>query len=117
MLVDALRTAGVPARIAGTPAWNGKEENGNHTWVEFYSIIQGDWVFLEAMTKSIPYNPCSYWFCNKAKFDVKTQVFAAKFDRSTKENSVHYQMQWDIHNHDVVGEDRTAVMTEICSKC
>ena len=33
-LVDALRTAGVPARLAGTPAWHGKHSDGNHNWVE-----------------------------------------------------------------------------------
>jgi len=117
MFVDALRTAGIPARIVGTPAWNGKVENGNHSWVEFYSVAQGKWIFLEAMTKSVPYNACSYWFCNKLHFDGNTQVFAAKFERSTEENAVFFPMQWDIHNHDVVGEDRSTAMTAICSKC
>ena len=31
---DALRAAGVPARMAGTPAWNGNPHNGNHNWIE-----------------------------------------------------------------------------------
>ena len=117
MLVDALRTAGVPARIAGTPAWNGKVENGNHSWVEYYSVLQNKWIFIEAMTRGIPYNACSYWFCNTSKFDGNTQVFAARYRRSGLEEYIHYPMQWDIHNHGVAGEDRTKMMTDICTKC
>jgi transglutaminase-like putative cysteine protease len=33
LFVAALRTFGVPARLAGTPAWHGVEKNGNHNWV------------------------------------------------------------------------------------
>lgn len=43
LLVDACRSVGVPARIAGTPMWmNGR---GNHTWVE---IWDGGWHFIGA---------------------------------------------------------------------
>ena len=34
LFADALRAAGVPTRIAGTPAWNGSAQNGNHNWIE-----------------------------------------------------------------------------------
>ena len=34
LFADALRAAGVPARLAGTPAWNGNPHNGNHNWIE-----------------------------------------------------------------------------------
>ena len=117
MFVDALRTSGIPARLAGTPAWNGKMENGNHSWVEFYSVSKGEWIFLEPMTKGIPYDPCSYWFCNKSHFDGNTLVFAARYKRPAGENYIHFPMQWDRHNTYVVGEERSAIMTEICSKC
>jgi transglutaminase-like putative cysteine protease len=30
LFANALRAAGIPARVAGTPAWNGVYENGNH---------------------------------------------------------------------------------------
>jgi len=43
ILVDACRAVGVPARIAGVPAWAQKE--GNHTWVE---IWDGGWFFTGA---------------------------------------------------------------------
>lgn len=116
LLVDALRTVGVPARIAGTPAWNGKIENGNHSWVEFYSTVTGTWKFIEAIaTKNVrSYNPCDNWFCNKKHFDGKTKVYAAKM---VKTDDTYFPMSWDASNHEVPGEDRTDDVTAICSKC
>lgn len=40
-LIDALRSVGIAARIAGTPAWNQIEENGNHNWLEVWSPEDG----------------------------------------------------------------------------
>ncbi len=37
--VDALRSVGIPARIAGTPAWNGDAANGNHNWVRALFLL------------------------------------------------------------------------------
>jgi hypothetical protein len=36
LLIDALRVAGVPARLVGTPAWHARPADGNHNWVEVY---------------------------------------------------------------------------------
>jgi hypothetical protein len=36
LFVQTLRAAGVPARVVGTPAWNGNVSHGNHNWVEVY---------------------------------------------------------------------------------
>jgi Transglutaminase-like superfamily len=36
LFVQALRTAGIPARLAGTPAWNQNQSHGNHNWVEVW---------------------------------------------------------------------------------
>ncbi len=44
LLVDACRSVGVPARVAGTPLWSDK--SGNHTWVEIWD--DGGWHFLGA---------------------------------------------------------------------
>jgi len=44
LLVDACRSVGVPARLAGIPEWTTKP--GNHTWVEVWS--EGEWHFLGA---------------------------------------------------------------------
>ncbi|MDB4583559.1 transglutaminase-like domain-containing protein [Draconibacterium sp.] len=43
LLVDAFRSVGIPARIAGTPLWTNMR--GNHNWVEVW--IDGEWYFTE----------------------------------------------------------------------
>ena len=43
LLVDACRSVGIPARVAGTPMWSNLR--GNHTWVE---VWDGDWHFVGA---------------------------------------------------------------------
>eukprot|EP00553_Chaetoceros_curvisetus_P010558 CAMPEP_0204614540 /NCGR_PEP_ID=MMETSP0717-20131115/2234_1 /ASSEMBLY_ACC=CAM_ASM_000666 /TAXON_ID=230516 /ORGANISM="Chaetoceros curvisetus" /LENGTH=263 /DNA_ID=CAMNT_0051627231 /DNA_START=244 /DNA_END=1035 /DNA_ORIENTATION=- len=116
-LVDALRTFGIPARLAGTPAWNGKVENGNHSWVEFYGS-DSQWHIIEAKPASGKddsdlLNPCQYWFCNRERTD-GTPFYAASLDRN-KEGS--FPLAWDIDNNDVMGEDRTQFMVGLCSKC
>ena len=44
MLVDALRSVGVPSRVAGIHSWPGR--GGNHTWVEVWD--KGGWHFVGA---------------------------------------------------------------------
>lgn len=43
LLVDALRSVGIPARMAGTPNWF--DNRGNHSWCEVW--IDGKWYFTE----------------------------------------------------------------------
>ncbi len=43
LLVDALRSVGVPARFVGTPAWH--DDRGNHSWTEVW--FDGEWHFTE----------------------------------------------------------------------
>jgi transglutaminase-like putative cysteine protease len=43
ILVDALRSVGIPARFVGTAAW--WDDRGNHSWVEVW--IDGKWHFTE----------------------------------------------------------------------
>lgn len=44
LLVDACRSVGIPARLAGIPEWS--DGRGNHTWVEIWD--GGRWHFLGA---------------------------------------------------------------------
>ena len=53
LFVDPLRTVGIPAHMAGTPAWNVEVEKENDSWVEYYSVEEDKWVFLKAMTKDM----------------------------------------------------------------
>ena len=96
LFVDSLRCLGIPARIAGTPAWNGDPENGNHTWVEVYSLGEG-WRVTEAAPAAgfVPSlsNPCDLWFCTKEKFDGKTKVYAARLRKETPK-SLNFPMAW-----------------------
>lgn len=130
-LVNLLRTVGIPARLAGTAAWNNKEEDGNHSWIEFWSSddndendenggdVSGRWHIMESKpasggNKDLD-NPCQWWFCNEEK--VKDTLFwAARLDRKNSEGVV-FPLAWDLENTDVAGEDRTAFMRELCSGC
>ena len=40
LYIDALRTFGIPARLVGTPAWNGNVDEGNHNWVEVCACVR-----------------------------------------------------------------------------
>jgi len=120
-LINALRTVGIPARMAGTPAWNGKIENGNHSWIEFYGS-DSKWHIMESkpaagggIHKDVDlYDPCQWWFCNSEKVE-NTTFYAARLDR--EESDSVFPMAWDLDNQCVVGEDRTDFMRELCSNC
>eukprot|EP00884_Botryococcus_braunii_P010765 jgi/Botrbrau1/19690/Bobra.0003s0051.1 len=57
-LVDALRSVGIPSRLAGIPAWN-TPEGGNHDWVEVWH--DGAWSFTGA-AEWTPAGWNSTWF-------------------------------------------------------
>ena len=118
-LIDALRTVGIPARLAGTPAWNGKEENGNHSWVEFYGS-DSNWHIMEAKPASGGddenlWDPCQWWFCNSERMQ-GTSFYAAKLNKISTD-PVAFPLAWDVKNEGVVGEDRTDFMKHLCSRC
>jgi transglutaminase-like putative cysteine protease len=80
LLVDACRSVGVPARVAGTPMWTNLR--GNHTWVE---VWDGDWHFTGAAepdAKGLDRG----WFkgdASKAKRDVPAHAIYASSFRKT----------------------------------
>jgi hypothetical protein len=117
-LIDALRTFGIPARLAGTPAWNGKEENGNHSWIEFFGS-DSKWHIMESKPASNGkdedlFDPCQWWFCNEGRVE-GTQFYAARLDRSRA--NVSFPLAWDPHNDGVSGMDRSQFMKDLCSQC
>lgn len=113
----ALRAVGIPARVAGTPAWRGIAENGNHNWVEIYD--EGTWYFVEGRPASgkmtMSKDPCSNWFCTASRFRGQTEVYAARFD--TLKNDSYFVMAWDLHNLNVPADNRTAYYNDVCSNC
>ena len=118
-LVDALRTVGIPARLAGTAAWNGEKENGNHSWIEFFGS-DSTWHIMESKPASGSndenlFDPCQWWFCNDARVQ-GTSFYATRVNRSLADNAV-FPLAWDSENISVVGEDRTNFMRDLCSQC
>ncbi|KAJ1446222.1 hypothetical protein M885DRAFT_547317 [Pelagophyceae sp. CCMP2097] len=119
LYLGALRAAGIPARLAGTPAWRGNTAAGNHNWVE---ILRGDkWSFVEgkpAAGGETLDDPCDKWFCASGRFqpgDNATRVYAARFDAHANESV--YPLAWDLKNQDVPGEDRSAYYLQACGQC
>ena len=121
LYIDALRTLGIPARLVGTPAWNGNVTEGNHNWVEVWtgSDISAGWKFIEGLPAGGPYEtfdePCDKWFCNNDHFGGlnNTKVFAARYSQSL----IHFPMSWDLENKDIPGVERTKYYEQHCKSC
>lgn len=103
ILVDALRTIGVPARIAGTPLWVSRE--GNHNWVEVN--VDGKWYFTE-------YYPADKfnqgWFLERAGKADKSDPIYWIYATSWKPSAVaptHFPMVWAKDDKTVAGVDVT----------
>ena len=88
LLVDACRSVGVPARVAGTPLWFNKR--GNHTWVE---VWDGGWHFVGAAEPD-PQGLDRGWFTHDASQALKDvpehAIYASSFERT----GVSFPMVW-----------------------
>lgn len=137
LLISALRAVGIPARMAGTPAWHGNVDEGNHSWVEVYVPSTSDdggkggqWKFLEPSpgikegdtettnADDLDRDPKTRWFCTPDRFDGSTKVYVTRFVRGGGEYLAthYYPMAWSDPDTDmgVPGEDRTAYYVSIC---
>lgn len=92
ILVDALRSVGVPARFAGTPLW--WDGRGNHSWVEVW--IDGEWRFTEFYPD--PAGPDNAWFLPDAG---RSEVWATSF----KPTGEAFPMVWSEGSTEVHGVD------------
>lgn len=103
ILVDACRSVGVPARIAGTALWSNKR--GNHTWVEIYD--GGKWHF----TGADEYDPKGLnrgWFTGDAGKAIANNWKHAIWATSWKKTEHHFPMVWALKNKDVPAVNVTA---------
>ena len=83
LLTDALRSVGIPARIAAVPAW--ADGSGNHTWVE---IWDGQWHYIAAAE---PTGLDHAWFTQKAsRTDTQHPIYATSFKRT----GLSFPMRW-----------------------
>ena len=96
LLVDALRSMGIPARIAGIAMW--PDNSGNHTWVEFWD---GRWRYIGAAE---PTEIDQTWFSTKAATtDDKHPIYATSF----KATGRYFPMRWAHRNKTVPAVDVT----------
>jgi pimeloyl-ACP methyl ester carboxylesterase len=89
LLVDACRSVGVPARVAGTPLWS--DNSGNHTWVEVWD--NGDWHFLGAAEpddKGLDHA----WFQHNASLAKKDVPANAIYASSFKKTDLSFPLVW-----------------------
>lgn len=96
ILVDACRSVGVPARIAGTALWANKR--GNHTWVEIHD--GGTWYFTgadEYDAKGLDRG----WFTGDASKAIAEDWRHAIWATSWKATGSHFPMVWDLEDHTV----------------
>lgn len=96
ILVDACRSVGVPARVAGTALWSNKR--GNHTWVEIYD--DGKWFFTgadEHDAKGLNRG----WFVNDASKAVADDWRHAIWATSWRKTDDFFPMVWNIRNREV----------------
>ena len=97
LLTDALRSVGIPARIAAIPMW--ADESGNHTWVE---IWDGQWHYVGASEST---SLDQAWFTTKAsQTDSQHPIYAASF----KKTNLPFPMRWAPDLKFVSAEDVTS---------
>jgi hypothetical protein len=124
--VDALRSAGIPARVAGTPYWQGNHSAGNHNWVEVYTGSDcahapcEEWSFLEApwdgnLTAGALQRPCKNWFCNAENLGAHsgTQTYATHL----LDTGVTFPLAWNTSDTSVFAEKRNDYYARVCERC
>ncbi len=88
LLVDACRSIGVPARVAGTPMWSNLR--GNHTWVE---VWDGGWHFTGAAEPD-KNGLDRGWFVHDASQARKDVPQHAIYATSFKQTGISFPLVW-----------------------
>jgi transglutaminase-like putative cysteine protease len=120
LFVTALRTAGVAARVAGTPAWHQEREGGNHDWVEVWE--HGNWKFLEpspnqTIVDTLDRDPCERWFCSRTRFSYQANTTLVSAARLRSVDTEFFRLAWEWNNADVPAEDMSELYQSTCSQC
>jgi len=100
LLVDALRSVGIPARFASTAAWH--DNRGNHSWTEV--LLDGSWRITE-------YNPprewdCTWFMADAGQADAEDRMHAI-YASSFAPTGDWLPMIWNEDSRDVAGVNVT----------
>jgi hypothetical protein len=109
LVVDALRSVGIPSRVVGTAEWN-RPDGGNHNWVE---VFTGEtWEFFDAapMTE-VQWNTA--WFIDLAKQAVPGihGIYTPVWDASSADST--YTITWRDPDVSLPAIDRTAFYVKL----
>lgn len=88
LLVEACRSVGVPARLAGTPSW--VDKRGNHTWVE---VWDHGWHFLGAAEPD-PAGLDRGWFAGDAARARRDEREFAIYASSFRHTGLSFPLVW-----------------------
>jgi predicted esterase len=102
ILVDACRSVGVPARVAGVANWNDKR--GNHTWVE---IWDNGWHFLGADEYDAKGLNRGWFVGDASKAKAGSEEFAI-WASSYKDTGRCFPLVWNLGDKTVHAVDVTA---------
>jgi len=141
LFVDALRSAGIPARVAGVEGWKNDINNGNHDWVEVNvgkctecdsetkmckdsgpTRSCDDWAFYDAdqqLHENAPglIAPCDVPFCASQEKSQNTEFIAQRAGTVTDPKNGIFPLAWDEDDKEYPGESRTENYKSMCSKC
>ncbi len=95
LLIDACRSVGIPARLAGTPLWS--DGSGNHTWVE---IWDNGWQFTGACEPTGD-DLNRGWFTERAARAVRDDRMRAIYAVTFRRNGQSFPMVWARGRDDV----------------
>lgn len=102
LLVDACRSVGIPARVAGIANWT--DRNGNHTWVEIHD--GENWRF----TGAAEYDKNGLdrgWFTGPASLAIEGHELHAIWASSWRTTGHRFPLAWDMADRSVPGVDVT----------
>jgi transglutaminase-like putative cysteine protease len=97
LLADAFRSVGIPARVAGIPAWTTKP--GNHNWVEVWTLNDKKWHFTEYYPD--PKGLDHGWLLADAAKANPASIYHSIYASSWKATGTYFPLVWDMNNREV----------------
>ncbi len=89
LLTDALRSVGIPSRIAGTASWH--DNRGNHNWCEVW--LDGEWYFTEYYPNKLN---DSWFLADAGKANPNERMYAI-WASSFKPTGECFPLVWDLN--------------------